>query len=70
MENIVYQLFLVLCRPNGLNFTQLIVTMLRHSGSSPGFRRRGGGKNHKGGTFFKYNIERTQQPPRKVACDM
>jgi len=25
MENIVYQLFLVLCRPNELNFTQLIV---------------------------------------------
>jgi len=24
MEKIVYQLFLVLCRPNELNFTQLI----------------------------------------------
>jgi len=70
MENIVYQLFLVLCRPNELNFTQLIaVTFTTLSPVSRILQQ--GGQNHKGGKFFKYNIECMQQPPRKkVACNM
>jgi len=76
MENVVYQLFLVLCRPKELNFTQLIAVTFTTVRPVTRILQQGGG-NHKGGTFlnttwnvcFKYNIE-CKQTPQKVACDM
>jgi len=70
MENIVYQLLFILCLPDELNFTQLIVVTFTTVWPVARSSQQGGCKNHKGGTFLKYDIECMQQPQRKVACDM
>jgi len=58
MENIVYQLFLVLCRPtNRSNFYYSQARRQDFAAGRPRFTR--------GDTFLKYNIECMQQPPRK-----
>jgi len=51
MESIVYHLFLVLCRPNELNFTQLIPVTFTTVRPSQGFRSRGGPKITRGNIF-------------------
>ena len=64
MESIVYQLFLVLCRPNELNFTQLIAVTFTTVRPAARISQQGGQKSQ-GATFFKYNIECMQQPHEK-----
>jgi len=52
MENIVFQLFLFLCRPNELNFTQLIAAPFATVRPVGRISQQGGGKYHKGGHIF------------------
>jgi len=52
MENIVYQLFLVLCHPNQLNFTQLIAVTFTTVRTVARISQQGGRK-HKWGIFYK-----------------
>jgi len=61
MENNVYQLFFVLCRPNELTFTQLIAVTFTTVRPVTSILQQGGTKI----TFFRYNIECMQQPPGK-----
>jgi len=56
MENIVYQLFLVLCRPNELNFTQLIVVTFTTVRPVARISQLGGCKNHEVGAHFLNTI--------------
>jgi len=64
MENIVYQLFLVVCRPNQLNFTQLIAVTF--ATVSPVARiSQQGAKNHKWRHILKIQYWWMQEPPRK-----
>jgi len=51
MENIVYQLFLVLCRPNELNFTQVIAVTVTTVIPVARIWQQGA-KNHKGAHFL------------------
>ena len=51
-ENIVYQLFLVLCRLKELNFTQLIAITFTTVRTVARISQQGGAKNHKVGTFL------------------
>ena len=70
--NIAHQLLLVFCRPNQLHFTQLIAVTFTTVWPVDRTSQQGV-KNHKGGTFFKYNIECMQQPLRKkslTACKL
>ena len=72
MENIAYQLFLVLCRPNELKFTQLIAVTFTTVRPVARISQQGGQKSQ-GGHICKYNIECMQQPPRKkshVTCKL
>ena len=65
MENTVHQLFLVLCRPNKLNFTEMIAVTFTTVRPVARISQQGA-KNHKGGgTFFKYGIDCMHQQPRK-----
>jgi len=70
MENIVYQLFLVLCRPNELNFTQLIAATF--TTVSPVARiSQQGGKELQGAAHFKNTILMyAATATKKLACDM
>ena len=64
LESVVYQLFLVLCRTNELNFTQLIAVTFTTVRPVARISQQGSQK-WQGGTFCKYNIGCMQQPLRK-----
>ena len=66
MENIVYQLFLVLRHPNELNFTELMAVTFNTVRPVARISQQGT-KNHNGEHIFKYNIDCMQQQPRKMS---
>jgi len=55
MENTVYQVFLVLCRPNQLNFTQLIAVTFTTVRQVARISQQG--ENHKGEEHFNYQLQ-------------
>jgi len=64
MKSIVYQLFLVLCRPNELNFTQLIAVTFTTVRPQPRFRSREA-KSHKGAHFLNTILNVCSNPHKK-----
>ena len=68
MENTVYQLFLVLCRPNQLNFTQLIAVTFTTVRQVARISQQG--ENHKGEEHFNYQLQLCTGPRGVVSGEV